>query len=456
MEQMLITTKATVLLYDDEQKRWAPSSAGGQIPAVAKVQLLQNVSNNSFRVVARRIKDHEVVLNVAIHRSVKFNQSTPLFHQWKDAKQVYGLQYELKEEAEAFGGAMSQVIQFLQQVHAQQKATQGGQTALHNTDAHLYSPCPNYQLSSQSSVSSHNDSGERASQLNPNAIAPAALHSTCSLPRGLSDANPYQQVSKSNNGSSVQNGQFALPAGVNVASLDSQQLQLLVALQQNGMLVATSNGSAQNGTYATSNASQTPQVSAPSQAAPPPPPPPPPAPAIGPPKASANGAVESDSNNNAFAAALSNTKLRSIGRSATVSDTPVNNVSATLPRRDSQAALRSTGDAMMDEMKQRIEARNKRQTFKASDGTNGANGSENGDANGFFRSNRSSDKNFNRPSSPTAVNGVATSKSDALTVTMGKKEFDELKSELLIEMRKEVQKMKLELLDAIKMELIRK
>lgn len=44
-------------------------------------------------------------------RGMKYNQATPKFHQWRDPKQVWGLNFESKEDAAAFATAMMRAIE---------------------------------------------------------------------------------------------------------------------------------------------------------------------------------------------------------------------------------------------------------------------------------------------------------------------------------------------------------
>ena len=48
----------------------------------------------------------QVVINCAILKGLKYNQATPTFHQWRDNKQVYGLNFSSKDDAEIFAAAM--------------------------------------------------------------------------------------------------------------------------------------------------------------------------------------------------------------------------------------------------------------------------------------------------------------------------------------------------------------
>lgn len=47
-----------------------------------------------------------MVINYSIVKGLKYNQATPTFHQWRDARQVYGLNFASKEEATTFSNAM--------------------------------------------------------------------------------------------------------------------------------------------------------------------------------------------------------------------------------------------------------------------------------------------------------------------------------------------------------------
>ena len=46
------------------------------------------------------------MINCAILKGLKYNQATPTFHQWRDNKQVYGLNFSSKDDAEIFAAAM--------------------------------------------------------------------------------------------------------------------------------------------------------------------------------------------------------------------------------------------------------------------------------------------------------------------------------------------------------------
>jgi len=48
----------------------------------------------------------QVVINCAILKGLKYNQATATFHQWRDNKQVYGLNFSSKDDADSFAHAM--------------------------------------------------------------------------------------------------------------------------------------------------------------------------------------------------------------------------------------------------------------------------------------------------------------------------------------------------------------
>ncbi|TMS12407.1 Protein enabled-like protein [Larimichthys crocea] len=95
-EQSICQARAAVMVYDDANKKWVP--AGGST-GFSRVHIYHHTGNNAFRVVGRKIQDHQVVINCAIPKGLKYNQATQTFHQWRDARQVYGLNFGSKEDA---------------------------------------------------------------------------------------------------------------------------------------------------------------------------------------------------------------------------------------------------------------------------------------------------------------------------------------------------------------------
>nr|XP_023855787.1 protein enabled homolog [Salvelinus alpinus] len=109
-EQSICQARAAVMVYDDANKKWVP--AGGST-GFSRVHIYHHTGNNAFRVVGRKIQDHQVVINCAIPKGLKYNQATQTFHQWRDARQVYGLNFGSKEDANVFASAMMHALEVL-------------------------------------------------------------------------------------------------------------------------------------------------------------------------------------------------------------------------------------------------------------------------------------------------------------------------------------------------------
>lgn len=57
-EQAIVAARASVMIYDDENKKWIHS---GTSTGVSKVHIYQHLTQNTFRVVGRKLHDHEVI-----------------------------------------------------------------------------------------------------------------------------------------------------------------------------------------------------------------------------------------------------------------------------------------------------------------------------------------------------------------------------------------------------------
>ncbi|XP_029374197.1 vasodilator-stimulated phosphoprotein isoform X2 [Echeneis naucrates] len=111
-ESSICQARATVMIYDDGNKKWLPAGAGPQ--TFSRVQIYHNPSNNAFRIVGRKMQtDQQVVINCPIVRGLKYNQATPNFHQWRDARQVWGLNFGSKEDAALFANGMAHALEVL-------------------------------------------------------------------------------------------------------------------------------------------------------------------------------------------------------------------------------------------------------------------------------------------------------------------------------------------------------
>ncbi|XP_066280082.1 vasodilator-stimulated phosphoprotein-like isoform X3 [Branchiostoma lanceolatum] len=111
-EVSIAQSRASVMIYDDANKKWIP--AGGS-SGISRVHIYHHQVNSTFRVVGRKQNDHQVVINCAILKGLKYNQATPTFHQWRDARQVYGLNFGSKEDADVFATAMLSALEALSQ-----------------------------------------------------------------------------------------------------------------------------------------------------------------------------------------------------------------------------------------------------------------------------------------------------------------------------------------------------
>ncbi|RXG74086.1 Protein enabled-like protein, partial [Armadillidium vulgare] len=98
------------MIYDDANKKWVPA---GTSCGLSKVHIYHNQSTSAFRVVGRKLHDHEVVINCSILKGLKYNQATPTFHQWRDNRQVYGLNFSSKDDADSFAQSMIQALDIL-------------------------------------------------------------------------------------------------------------------------------------------------------------------------------------------------------------------------------------------------------------------------------------------------------------------------------------------------------
>ncbi|CAB1343193.1 unnamed protein product [Coregonus sp. 'balchen'] len=105
-EQSICQARASVMVYDDGSKKWVPIKPGQQ--GFSRINILpQHCQPTTFRVVGvQTTGTSRVVINYSIVKGLKYNQATPTFHQWRDARQVYGLNFASKEEATTFSNAM--------------------------------------------------------------------------------------------------------------------------------------------------------------------------------------------------------------------------------------------------------------------------------------------------------------------------------------------------------------
>uniref|UniRef100_A0A803JE44 Vasodilator-stimulated phosphoprotein n=1 Tax=Xenopus tropicalis TaxID=8364 RepID=A0A803JE44_XENTR len=111
-ETPLVTARANVMVYDDSSKKWVAAGTGAQGPS--RVQIFHNPTTQAYRVVGRKMQDQQVVINCPLVRGLKYNQATPNFHQWRDSRQVWGLNFANKEEAGQFAVGITQALDALE------------------------------------------------------------------------------------------------------------------------------------------------------------------------------------------------------------------------------------------------------------------------------------------------------------------------------------------------------
>ncbi|XP_071656910.1 vasodilator-stimulated phosphoprotein isoform X2 [Patagioenas fasciata] len=112
-ERVLLSARASVLLYDDTQRQWVP--AGGAPPAPSCIHIYQH-PGGAARIVGRRSQpDQQVVLNCPLVRGLRYQQVTPQFHQWRGGRRVWGLNFGDPQEAAQFGTTVLQVLRVLEQ-----------------------------------------------------------------------------------------------------------------------------------------------------------------------------------------------------------------------------------------------------------------------------------------------------------------------------------------------------
>ena len=137
-----------MLFYNAQSRNWMPA---GQGPA--RVELYRDPARSTYRVVARTLADHavrpepgaaqthvlpvckqsedaqsltgrprtsrrpcrpscaQVVINSQLYPNLEYRRAKETFHQWQDARYVYGLHFASKEEATMFGTGMDKALQ---------------------------------------------------------------------------------------------------------------------------------------------------------------------------------------------------------------------------------------------------------------------------------------------------------------------------------------------------------
>lgn len=110
------------MVYHDIEKRWFHA---GNInnntfepgsPSISIVSILTNEHNNQHRIVAQKMDNtRDVTVNMMILKSLKYHVATPTFHQWRDGKTVYGLNFHDEESGNNFSNILYNILENLKQ-----------------------------------------------------------------------------------------------------------------------------------------------------------------------------------------------------------------------------------------------------------------------------------------------------------------------------------------------------
>lgn len=175
----IATVTADVLYYQSDTKKWIKPE-GSDVTSIsdegsATVHLIQdNVAG--YRIIAQRVRDNQVLLDQIIFERLFYKQANSVFHQWKgENKQVYGLNFYNEEEAASFYDLVKRAIKEVEsisqgnagniyqdpQVYSQQQQREPDQESV-GSGGHL-----NYRNQQKSSYSSlHNGQNGTINQPN--------------------------------------------------------------------------------------------------------------------------------------------------------------------------------------------------------------------------------------------------------------------------------------------------
>ncbi|CAG2167722.1 unnamed protein product [Oppiella nova] len=463
-ETSISSARASVMLYDDNSKKWLPS---GSSSGLSRVHIYQHIQNNTFRVVGRKLQDHEVVINCAILKGLKYNQATPTFHQWRDNRQVYGLNFSSKEEADAFALTMIKVLDVLNQNITNNMITT--KISANPTQQPLYGhigapedygigggPPPQPQQWTQNQVNDINEWKQQQMIQEMNHMNHVVNHNHILSP-------PIQQQMSQQMPPQIQS---AVPQSI------PQQPTYGTHNTHHRNPSATNNPAMVQQTQQIPQMSPQPPLQTTGAPPPPPPPPPPPGPLSGPPPAPQMPAV----NRSAPPPPINANNING----STPQSGPVNLAtalaSAKLKRTSSSATrdevMGSSGDAsartpapnnLMDEMAKTLARRRAQAEGSQNSGSDQCDGST--PANDHSSRKHWDGRHTNGSNSPSKDNNsdsmhrIRTGSLDSEPVKLNGIEgldVEKFKNEILGEIRKEFNKMKLEIIDAIRMELNRR
>ncbi|CAG9761255.1 unnamed protein product [Ceutorhynchus assimilis] len=458
-ETSIASARASVMIYDDVNKKWVPS---GTSSGLSKVHIYQHQVHQTFRVVGRKLQDHEVVINCAILKGLKYNQATATFHQWRDNKQVYGLNFSSKEDADCFARAMFHSLEVLSNIVRQQPAPSS-----------QYAPPINVQQPPP--VPAHQNQMQQPPPQPPQPPVPPHGVPQQSM---IHHQQPHQQYDEDMGYRTMTREDVAMIQERRIsAAIVSPQPTSPMTPQQNNVpappampMMAVTHSPVSPPQVA--NPGHTRTVSAPPAPPPPPGPPmmptaaaaaPPPPP---PPPMNMSRSQSSDGGEiNSFAAQLQSAKLK---RNKNSGQPTENSGSSTSSGGSSNYGTIGRGGgnsmaSMMDEMAKTLARRRaaveKKVPDKEEEDKKAAlmwektNTLPSNKSNNYAESPKSVRKRFGSASEETIlkVNGLS-----EVAMALGPTEMESLKSEIVKEVKKEIAKMKLDIIDAIKTELNRR
>uniref|UniRef100_A0A7M4ETS5 Ena/VASP-like protein n=1 Tax=Crocodylus porosus TaxID=8502 RepID=A0A7M4ETS5_CROPO len=455
-EQSICQARASVMVYDDTSKKWVPIKPGQQ--GFSRINIYHNTATNTFRVVGVKLQDQQVVINYSIVKGLKYNQATPTFHQWRDARQVYGLNFASKEEATTFSNAMLFALNIM-------NSQDGGPTTQRQVQN---GPSPDEMEVQRRQVMEQQQQQRQESlerRTSTTETVPISQLPVIQAPSQSSQTSPHppQQLYQSMSHFVSLPPTYAAVSEVNMSKrtppyMSSSTISHLSPILPPGHPSAAA---------AIPASSSGPPPPPPPPVPPPPmgaaPPPPPPLPAGG-----AQGAGTDDGSTSGFAAALASAKLRRVQRPEDVSggSSPCGASKSDANRTSSGGG----GGGLMEEMNKLLAKRRKAASQSDKPADKKEEESQNEDAStsplpvtrGPSQPQNSSEpgkKPWERSNSVEKPVSSLLSRmkpvSSSNDVAMDALDFDRMKQEILEEVVRELHKVKEEIIDAIRQELSR-
>lgn len=97
------------MIYSDQERRWFHAGETGS--GASTISILVNSENGNSRIVAQKLDNtREVTVNMNIVKGLKYHQATKTFHQWRDNRTVYGLNFSSEEQAEEFANTLLNIL----------------------------------------------------------------------------------------------------------------------------------------------------------------------------------------------------------------------------------------------------------------------------------------------------------------------------------------------------------